>query len=302
MKKILLVFILVAVIVFSFFLVKRIIGYSRDTDPGKTFLLPEVQVSVVNVLYLDKDSANLSISIRIENHFPFSFTADSFRYAVYITDVPLLESTYKKGLRLEGNDSSWISLPVTIHLHDFDSLLALHDKLKIDSVNYKMKASFYADIIFTKEYNVTINRFLPLIHPFTIEVERTEMDKLGLSGVRLNLFVSIKNNNVFDISFRDLAWKFSIEDYPWTEGALAGVIEISAKKKKVIMIPVKLSFLESGKTFFKLLTQGDKVDFTLYANFNINSKYKSVNDAKIFVKTSGNLKALLKNKEIKKKE
>jgi LEA14-like dessication related protein len=294
MKKTLLTILVLIVLLISGLLIWRYINYSRDPDPYKSFFLPRVGISVIEITSLAVEKTDMNVSVLIKNILPFSFTADSFEYELYMNDAEIMRSRYSKKISLLANDSSWIKLPVTVFTSDADSLITANEKRKIDSAEYRMHASFYTDILFNKKYNVTIKRYLPLVHIPHVDVKKIEVDSLNAKRAYVLVHTEIKNENVFDLKFKDCSYEFQIEDDDWVKGTMKGPTDIKAKSTTEFVIPSRVSFKETGKTLFKLLKKGGDVKYNLIMNLVIESDNDMIRNSKAIVKSKGSVGSLVK--------
>jgi LEA14-like dessication related protein len=294
MKKTLLILLLLLVLVITGLLVWRYINYRRDTDPYKSFFLPRVGMSVIEITSLTREKTEMNVRVLIKNILPFKFTADSFQYQLYINDAEIMKSRYSKSITLNANDSSWIMLPVTVFNNDADSLIDANERRKIDSAEYRMHASFYTDILFNKKFNVTVRRYLPLIHIPDLHVEKINVDSLNTKRAYIIVHATVKNDNVFDLKFKDYSYEFQIEGDDWVKGKIPGVTDIKAKSTTAIEVPARISFKETGKTLFKLLKKGGDIKYNLVLNLKVESENDMINNSKAIVRSKGTVKSIVK--------
>ena len=294
MKKIIFAILILLVCSIAGLVLWRYITYLNDPDPYKTFLLPRVSRSVIEISSLSAEKTEMSMKIQIKNQLPISFRADSFQYNIYINDAEVIKSRYTTPILLEGNDSSWITLPVTAFNREIDSVITANENRHIDSAEYRMHASFYTHIFFNKHFNVTVRRYLPLIHIPDLKVNHVEVDSLNFKRAAVTLHAAIKNDNVFDIKLKDYAYELQIEDHEWVKGILKGYTVLKAKATTEIEIPVSISFKEISKTIFKLLAKGKDVKYNLVLNLVLESDVDLLRNSKATIKSSGTVKSLLK--------
>ncbi|MEO8086027.1 MAG: LEA type 2 family protein [Bacteroidota bacterium] len=301
-KKILLIFLILIVVSFASLLLWRYIKYVNDPSPYKTFLLPRVEMSVIEITSLTLEKANLNASILIKNQLPFGFTADSFAYEFYINDVQIIKSRYEKSIHLNGGDSSWVKLPITVYPHDIDSVIKANESRNIDSVEYKMVAHFYTDIIFQKKFDVEVKRFLPLFHLPVIKVNEMDIDSLNFKRALIMVHASLTNKNVFDIKLKDYAFEIQIEDHEVLKGIIEGLTVLKAKNTTQLDIPLTLSFKEVRKTLFELLKKGSKVNYKLHLTLKLESDQNMMKNSNVVVESTGTVKSILKIVKEKKDE
>ncbi|MEP7322339.1 MAG: LEA type 2 family protein [Saprospiraceae bacterium] len=270
------------------------IRYLADGSRYKTFLLPRVEFSFVEVTSLTTEKTEMNLRLLIKNQLPFSFNVDSLEYSIFVDSAEIVESRYLKSIHINGNDSSWISLPVTIYNHRLTSVTNENDKQHIDTVEYHLKASFFTNIIFRKKFVIQIKRMLPLVHIPEPIVEHVEIDSLNLSRAAILVHVALNNKNVLPIESKNITYQFAIEDHEWIEGTMPGVLSIKAQSITNFVIPMRLSFKEVRKTLWALLVKGKQVKYKLHLRFKIESENNQLKDSKVVLESSGTVKSLLK--------
>lgn len=294
MKKFLLIAFLILILSVGGFFLWQYIKYKRNPDPYKTFIMPKVEFSVIEITSMTEEQVDMNVSVLIKNQLPFAFTADSLEYELYINDTRVMKSRYKESLSMEGNDSSWIKLPVTVYSHDADSLIDANENRGIDSAEYRMNTSFRTDLMFDKKLSVTVKRYLPLIHTPDMTVDGIDVDSLNLKRAVIVVKTKIKNDNVFDIRVKNYAYEMQIEDHDLVKGKIDGTTILRKKSTTDITVPVTVSFKEFGKTLFELLKHGKNINYNLTLNLIIDTDVDMVRNSKAVIKSSGSVKSLLK--------
>jgi LEA14-like dessication related protein len=293
-KKILLAGLFLIIASLAVFFIWRFVGYKRDKSAYKTFLLPRVELSIVEITSLTAEKTEMTVKVNLKNHLPFSFTADSLQYNIFINGVEVIKSHHKKTITLESNDTSWISLPITIQNHHLKKILKASERKNIDSVEYRLHASFFTNIVFRRKFDVDVSRLLPLIYIPELTSKHIQVDSLNFSRAAIQLNVSIKNQNVFSIKAKNIAYRFAIEDHEWIEGVIPGVTDIKEQSVTELQVPLRVSFKEVSKTLFDLLKKGKNVKYKLDLRFRIDAEYPSVMNSKVILKSSGSVKSLMK--------
>lgn len=293
-KKIILILVIFFIAIIATFFIWLSWGYVRDKDPNKTFLLPRLELSQVDITSLTSEKTEMTVNVLIKNQIPLSFTADSLQYRIFIDDKEVMKDHYKKSITLKSNDISRISLPITIFNSDLISILKANERENIDSVEYRFRVSFFTDILFKKQFDVDIKKFLPLIHIPEVKSGHIEISSLNFSGAVFQLIVSIKNQNEFSIKSKNIAYELSIEDNKLIKGIIPGLTDIHAKSVTELTIPVTISFKEVSKTLFDLLKKGNNVGYKLHLSSIIVSENNMMKNSKVILESEGSVKSLMK--------
>jgi LEA14-like dessication related protein len=293
-KKIILILVIIFIAIIASFLIWRSRGYIHDKDPNKTFLLPRLELSQVDITSLSSEKTEMTVNVLIKNQIPLAFTADSLQYRIFINDREVMKDHYKKSITLKSNQISRISLPITIFNHDLISVLKANERKNIDSVEYHFRVTFFTDILLKKLFVVDVKKNLPLIHIPEVKSGHIEISSLNFSGAVFKLVVSIKNQNVFSLKSKDIAYELSIEDNKLIKGIIPGLTDIQAKSVTDLTIPIKISFKEVGKTLFDLLKKGKNVGYKLRLTSSIESENKMMKNSKVILESEGSIKSLIK--------
>ena len=293
-KKIFLTLGCLIVCLAGFFLIWRYIGYSRDKDSNKRFLLPRVELSKIEISSITSEKMEMTANILIKNEIPISFKVDSLQYRILINGREVMKDHYKKSIDLKSSDTSLISLPITIFSHDLASVLKSNERENNDSVEYSFKVSFFTSLIFRKHFNIDIEKYLPLVYIPEIKTNHIEIKSLNFSRADIQLHLSIENRNVFPIKAKDIAYQLSIEDNQLIKGTIPGLTDIKAKSNTELTIPFTVSIKEAGKTFFELLKKGSDVKYKLHLLFRIDSDENLVKNSKVVIESAGSLKSIMK--------
>ncbi len=293
-KKIILILLFLFIAIFASFFIWRYWNYLRDKDPNKTFLMPRLELSELEITSLTSHKTEMMVKADIKNQLPLSFTIDSLQYKIFINDTEILKDHYKKSISLKRNASSLISLPITIFTDSLSSVFKANERKNADSVEFHFQGSFFTHIFFKKQFNVDIKRLIPRFYIPEVKAEHFEIDSLNFSRAVVQLLVSINNKDVFPFKAESIAYEVSIEDNQWIKGTIPGFTDIKAKCITNLTIPITISFKEVSKTLWDLLTKGNKVRYKLHLTFRIESDNNMITNSKVILESEGTVKSLMK--------
>ncbi len=293
-KKILLTLLFLFIAIIASFFIWRFWNYVHDKDPNKTFLLPRLELSQLEITSLTSHKTEMLVTVDIKNQLPLSFTIDSLQYRIFIDSTQILKDHYKKEISLKRNAVSQISLPLTIFNDSISSVMNENERQNVDSVEFHFHGSFFTDIFFKKKFNVDIKRLVPRIYIPEVNAEHFEIDSLNFSRAVVKLLVSINNQNASSFKADSIAYEVAIEDNQWIKGIIPGSIDIKAKSSSDLTIPITISFKEVSKTLWDLLTKGSKVRYKLHLTFRIESYNNMIMNSKVILESEGTVKSLMK--------
>lgn len=269
----------------------------RKKDPYATLVKPRIEKMEMLIKDMSKEKTTMDMKMLIDNPAPVGFTADSLNYKMYIGKVEVMKSSYPKTVKLEGSDSTWIKLPVTVFNKKLINTLKALENKKVDSVDYTMKALVYANIPFKDgPLNLEFSRKAPVFIIPKIKLKDVKLKKVGLNESKAIFTAEIINPNPIPFKYKETSYKVKIDNDKLMEGKMDQAVIIPKYGKEEIEMPVEVSLKEAGETVFKMLTDPKDVDYKFTLNTILISETNMIKDSKLLLEDEGKLKELIKNK------
>ncbi len=287
MKKIILSILAILLLALIAFIAVDLYHYSKDKSPYRTLFVPRLEAGVFEITDIELDRTKLRSKMLIKSPLPFNLAADSLQYKIYISGVEVIKSSYAKSLNIRKWDSTWLDLPVTVYNEKLFAALDNADKQGKDSVVYRIQTTFYTHLPFKKNFDIDVDKLLPLIYIPTATLEKIDYDSLSLKGITLYIRMMVGNKNKFPLQFKDLKYKFALADYPWISGAKWGTIDIKAQDSTELALPVRISFTDAFKSLGPLIRKGGKTDYKFGLDLKLVSDNNAMRDSKIVLKNAG---------------
>ncbi len=301
-KKTSLLLLTLIVLAICVFMGRQYLHYVNDPDPNKKFIKPGVHLSLVQVTSITDDKIEATLKLIIKNELPFSFNADSLNYLIFMDSVPVIKNRYEKSFVIKGYDTTLISLPITILKSDLISTLKQNERQDVDSIEYRLQASFFSNIIFRKKYDLEFSKVLPLLHLLETKTEKLEIDSLNFKRAALTLPVLVTNRNNFTLKAKDVKYELSLEDNKVIKGAIPGTVVFKKKDISELRIPLTLNYKEVSKTLWPLLVKGKQVNYKLRVMYRLDSPAAALHNTQVIIGNQGTLQSLLKMANKKKEE
>ncbi|HYG39325.1 MAG TPA: LEA type 2 family protein [Cytophagales bacterium] len=293
-SALLLLIFLIGVVVLIFF---GINWYKEQKkDPYTTFIKPRVELANFQIKTMTRQKTEMNMNMLIDNPSPIGFKINNLKYKIYIVDTEVMKSTYSKAIKLEGNDSSLISLPVTVYNEKLIRKLEELENKNLDSVNYKIKGQFFTNIPFLKgePIDFEMEKRLPLYKIPKAKFEKLKIEKLGLNNTKVIIQTKIENPNVFPFKFKETIFKVNIDKDELMKGNIDTVVNIPAKGKVDLNLPAEISIKEVGETAFEMLLKPGDVDYSFYLETKLVSEDNSLKNSLITMEGQGKLQDLTK--------
>ncbi len=296
MKKkyiVLLIILAVVLIPLIVFIAVDLKHYYADKSPYRTLFIPRLEAGVFEITDLELDRVKLNSKMLIKSPLPFNLAADSLQYQIFISGKEVIKSSYAKSLNIRKWDSTWIDLPVTVYNEKLFAALSEADKLGKDSVVYRIKTTFFTHLPFKQNFDIDVDKLLPLIYIPTVGQVKVDYDSLSLKGITLYIRMMIGNRNKVDLQFKDLKYKVQLADYPWVYGAKWGEVNIKAQDSTELVLPLRISFTDVFKTLGPLIRKGGKTDYKVGLDLKLVSEMNALKNSKVVFANAGTVSEIV---------
>lgn len=298
--KVILVLIFLIILGFLGFFIRQYIGFKKDKDLHKTFIYPRLEIADIEIKSYKAKTTDVEVRLLVKNQLPFGITLDSLDYEIYISDKKIINDKYKKTIKLIKDDSSWIFLPMTLDNEKLNKVLSSSDRKGRDSVEYRIRVSFYTDIINRRQFEINKTRLLPLLYIPEVDVNKWKIDSLNFKRAIVLLDIAVKNKNNFPIELKNITYKIAIEDNEWIEGILKNPEKVRKNDVTYFQIPLRLSLKEVGKTIGDYIREGKDMQYKIDLTFNAIADQDMVKTVQVSLEKGGTIRSVLDAKKDKK--
>jgi LEA14-like dessication related protein len=267
---------------------------TKQRDPDHTLIKPRMELSHFIIKDITKESTNMEMRFQIDNPLPASVKMENLEYTISIAGVDVIKSKYTESITIEANDNSRITLPIIVKQEKLIKVLKELENSGIDSTEYNISGNAYFSFSFIKNKHRKFNfsKRLPVFIIPETKVGKIEVEKLGLNNTKLIVNVKIENKNSFPFQFNKTEYLFSVEGDELASGVMDQVITIPANGYSELTIPANVSFKEAMETMFDSWFRAGRTEYALNLETTIMSDNKSINNSKMVLVATGNLKDL----------
>jgi LEA14-like dessication related protein len=297
-----LIFFLLMLLALAIFFAIDYSHYARDKSPYRTLFIPRLEVALMEITALSADRTDMQAHILIHNPLPFNLRADSLQYKIFISGVEVIKSTYPKSVEIGRWDSTSFSLPVTAYNNKLLTVLSDAEKAGKDSVEYEIQTSLGTNLVVHKNFNVDIKTLQPLVYIPKISMNEIVYDSLNFKGVILYLHTTIVNKNKFPLTFKNLKFKVALANDEWVKGEKDGVINIPDTSTTELVMPLRISFKEIGKSLGPLIREGKNTPFKFQLTLQLVSTSNAIKNSLVVLNDEGAIKEIVKLAKDEKKE
>lgn len=262
-------------------------------------LAPSLKTIHFQVTDIESDHLKLIAHATLENKAPVGLHLDKMTNVFSIEGQEVARTTYDQPVDLEANDTSSISIPVTLKQDLIAAILKKKRNKGHDSITYHLKTCLFGTALPSE--GLCIERSKHMVLPMIPEVGLVDVDlqKLRLSNTKVGISLWMYHRYAFDIKLSNLQYEFNLAQQKALKGSMPGIVDIPSGDTTTITVPVQLNLKELSKSVATLIQKGDSTPYTLKLTANIVSESELFKDGKIVLKasgTKGDLEKLAKNK------
>lgn len=255
-------------------------------------LAPSVNYTAMVVSGIDAQSISTKLFLEVDNPMPVGFSIDSLEYQIFIADFKVMESWYRQKLELGGRSTSKLMLPMQLYNDTLLNILKTLENQDVDSTNYTIRGSFYADVPMVGyqkvEFDQTVMR--PLIRLPKVALSKFELGALEEGKLTTQVSVKVVNPNDAEAKLEGLSYKLILgEDKRVLTGTKDGQILIPANDSMVMTLPMEVSLAETGGAALEVLFKGSNLKFEFFAETQTISDKEIMNAIPVKIYTTGTL-------------
>lgn len=296
MKKAIGIFLAVLVIGLAvYFFIQNQNGESGENGSATSFIKPKIELASIVVKSMENGTINLQMNALVENEMPISFGVDTLTYNIFLEDVLVAESTHPEGISVAANDSTTISLPVTLYKDKINQVLQkVEQNQSQDSINIEMKADLHTDIPFKDDpIELSFTKKSYFVRQPQIIVKNVSVEKFGFDESEVEMTIQVNNPNQFAFTFRQTDYEFNVDNESIANGAIEKATNISAEDSSTFVVPFKVNLDEVGENVFNLLFKPGETNYEFSLSTQIESKSNIINNSTLQISRSGKLKELI---------
>lgn len=232
---------------------------------------PSVNISAVTIADASFEDITLNFDLLVSNPNQFGIQLSGFDYSFALEGKEFLTGDESRDLRIGSLEQSHVNIPVTLNFRQVYNLAKEFESL--DSLDYKLAGHFRPGGVLAG-FNIPFSKTgaLPNVRIPKISFNGLKVNKMGLSGVDLELGIGIDNNNVFGFDIGKLDYKIALAGTEVANGLTENLASVPAKGKGEIKIPIKMGFMSLAGPLRSALT-GQAVDASIVGGADINTPF-----------------------------
>jgi LEA14-like dessication related protein len=236
-----------------------------------TIQRPQVDFIGAKLTGLSFDKASFLFDLKIRNPNSLGVNLAGFGYDLSINGSSFLKGRENKELNIEAQGESTFQIPLTLsysHLYQVFQTLFQQDRatyhLKCD-LSFNLPGLGLVQIPASKQGDFPLPKFP------TVNVEKIELKRLGLSGADLLLGIQVNNPNAFSMIMEGMQYQLNINGQPWASGETGTRLQVTEKGESLLEIPIFLNFLQIGQSAYQALAEGQPLSYQFHGDVDLTT-------------------------------
>jgi len=253
---------------------------------------PQVEFAGGKLDGLSFSKANFLFDLKIRNPNSMGVKMAGFDYDFFINDNSFIKGRQDKGIEIEAQGESTVQLPISLGFVElYQTFQSLRDQ---DRSTYQINCGFSFDVPVLGVVNIPVSKTgdFPLLKLPKVSLDALRLRNLSLTGADLELRVGLTNPNAFSMMMERLQYQLEINETRWISGDARENTQIMEKGDSFINIPISISFLEVGRSVYKLFTGNDSLNYQFGGNVDLATSVPLLGQVNLPFDRSGQIKIL----------
>lgn len=232
---------------------------------------PEASFTATRLTALSLSGAEMEVEMEVFNPNPYSIFVGALDYALDIQETRVMSGEQNQGIRLEAGQRQKLTLPLGLEFAELAELVGyLRQK---NTLSYAIEAGMRFDVPVAGILRVPLKTKgeLPIPQLPRIRVAGLDLQSMSLGGAEMSLHLVLENPNAFSLMLERFDYSLILNGHAVAEGQVArkGVWEAGSENE--IVLPLRLSFAQTGLALYNALRRGGEMDYRLGFDSEVGS-------------------------------
>ncbi len=264
-------FILISILIAMLVLGGVIAYYVYNPKKAITFVFPDLhKISYVRAI-IKNDSAFIDISLVLQNKNPYKLDIDTIVFELKLADTLIAKQTMPLNIKQSRFDEDTVKLPLNLKVHQMMGLI--QSLQKQDSTTLEVSGYIVYETVFGRT-KVDLDKKLNIETPVPPKLKVVRLEREGFSlkdkVMKVNATVEIINKGKrIDLELSDVDYEMTVKETLHTKGTYSKAITVKPQSTVIVSIPMEVEIYHPLKTALNIITDNDKMNYSLHLKFNV---------------------------------
>ncbi|HAG95060.1 MAG: hypothetical protein CMK83_03050 [Pseudomonadales bacterium] len=242
---------------------------------------PTLRVQNIAVSQVNLNSVGLNLTMNVANPNNYALALAGYDYRIRFNDRELVKGSTDQGFRVPANQSSQVTVPFTVGFREVKQLI---DSMGAsNTLRYEVDADMRLDAPVLNLFNIKSHKKGEITIPQLPQVSFGDLQvkSFNFTEASFQLAMHITNPNSFGLDLKDIDYQFSMGGERWFDGKIDKTVKLGEKQTTSVNIPVSISVMKLGSGALKALRSGNFTDYSLDANFTLDSTYPALQNLNV---------------------
>ncbi|RPH89987.1 MAG: hypothetical protein EHM72_19690 [Calditrichaeota bacterium] len=235
---------------------------------------PDVKIENVNIAGFSFQDITLDFTLLVNNPNAFGVSLAGYNYSFAVEGKEFLSADEKKQIDITAAGNSTLHIPITLNFQQLYQLMKQTENL--DTLNYQLAGAFQPAGLLSG-FTVPFNRkgSLPNVRIPDISFSGLTVNKIGFTGVDLNIGIKVNNKNAFGFNIGKLNYNIALAGNAVAKGTSQKLAAVPAKGSGDISLPISINFAGAlgSLSSLRTLLEGEKVSCTLIGDTELETPF-----------------------------
>lgn len=237
----------------------------------KIFDPPQVGVDHVELRKVDLTGAELVVHVKIHNPNSVGATLNRIEYAFDIDGERLLKGVKEDKTQIKSNDTSIISLPVTLNYAGLKTGISGVLTKKLLPFAFEGKVTLDTPVG-DLSFNIAEKGEIPVPDRPRFDLEKIALGEFSVTSTTLIVQVRVSNNHDMELDIEKFRYEFSLQDNLISAAEISVQKSLALDKSMSVSLPITVKLLGLKKSVIDMIRSG-KLRYFMKFDLSIKTRF-----------------------------
>ncbi len=237
---------------------------------------PSAKVVNGKITGLSFSKVDLLFDVRIDNPNNIKVDLAGLDYNFQVNAYSLVNGNKNDALVINAKASSNVQIPVSLTYQDIYNTVKSLQSEKQSKYQLDGGVSFNLPVLGAVRIPLSFGGDIPLLRIPEVKMKNISLKTLSWSGAELQMDFVLEGQGGLDLLVNNFQYGLNVAGNNWIDGTINS-INLNSAGEKTINVPIKLSFLDMGRSVYNMITGDAELDYKLFGDFKVSADHPLLN-------------------------